>query len=166
MTRYHYGTSGETYYAKPQPIVESPWADDVVAGVENGNTGSFAFDLQGAQWAVYRQLGASPDPDDPIDGWFDTLDDVFVVDMRRDRGNAVMMVVWLNAVNVNGLLDNVTITIRNIDHQIVMQGTPDSTGDRFSLVAGGNVLSPNRSYWGEVSFEYQGQPITPKQVLL
>lgn len=166
MTRYHYGTSGETYYAKPQPLVASPWADDIVTGVDNGSTGSFSFTMGGSQWVVYQQMGASPDATDPIVGWFDSFDDVFVVDLRRDRGNAVMMVVWLNAVNVNGLLSNVEITIRNRENQIVMQGTPDVTDTRFSLTAASNVLQANRSYWGEVSFDYQGQSVTPKQVLL
>jgi hypothetical protein len=53
--------SGETVYAKPLPLVASPWSTGVVAFAENGTTGSYSATLDDAtEYEIFRQLGASP----------------------------------------------------------------------------------------------------------
>jgi len=65
MTAYHNGTTGETYYAKPLPIVASPWDGDDVALTETGTTGWFSFTNDATKaYAVYQQAGESPDATD------------------------------------------------------------------------------------------------------
>lgn len=59
-TDYCDDTTGNTLYAKPEPLVASPWGTDKVTGTETGSTGSYAFTLDSAsQYVVYRQLGGS-----------------------------------------------------------------------------------------------------------
>lgn len=72
MADYHYGVPGATYYAKPEPLDTSPWNGDVILGVENGSTGSFAFTgLDPAiTYAVFRQISGVQDSGDTLSGWF------------------------------------------------------------------------------------------------
>lgn len=59
-TDYADDTTGNTLYAKPEPLVTSPWGTDKVVGTENGSTGSYAFTLDSdLSYVVYRQAGAS-----------------------------------------------------------------------------------------------------------
>lgn len=72
MADYHYGVPGATYYAKPEPLDTTPWNGDVILGVENGSTGSFAFTgLDPAiTYAVFRQISGVQDSGDTLSGWF------------------------------------------------------------------------------------------------
>lgn len=58
----HLGPPGLTIYAKPLPIVASPWGDDAVAMTETGTTGYYSADVASPanRYAVYQQAGASP----------------------------------------------------------------------------------------------------------
>lgn len=67
--RYFYGDPAKEYYAKPEPLVLSPWADDSVAGDQAGGTSSFGFDVPGhVAYAIFERVGGSPDSSDPIVG--------------------------------------------------------------------------------------------------
>lgn len=59
---YFPGETGETYYAKPLPVVASPWDGDDIAGTETGTTGWFTFAGldEETSYAVYKQAGGSP----------------------------------------------------------------------------------------------------------
>ena len=61
-TDYADDTTGNTLYAKPEPLTSSPsWGADKVSGTENGSTGSYAFTLDSTlAYVVYRQAGGSP----------------------------------------------------------------------------------------------------------
>lgn len=61
-TDYADDTTGNTLYAKPEPLSSSPsWGADKVTGTENGSTGSYAFTLDSTlSYVVYRQAGGSP----------------------------------------------------------------------------------------------------------
>lgn len=62
MANYHDGDVGSTYYAKPRPIVETPWEGDAIAGIPNGTSGEFSFPSLDPtkDYRVYEQAGASP----------------------------------------------------------------------------------------------------------
>jgi hypothetical protein len=60
-THYVRHTSGSTLYAKPLPLVASPWASDIVSLTETGSTGSYSIDLDSdTPHEVFVRAGASP----------------------------------------------------------------------------------------------------------
>lgn len=68
---YFNGTTGLTYYAKPIPVVESPWATDVVASGAEGFSGEYPFSglADGVDYAIFIQAGGSPASSDTKDGY-------------------------------------------------------------------------------------------------
>lgn len=58
----HIDDTGLTIYAKPLPLVHSPWATDAVAITEVASTGYYAADVAtpAQTYLVYQQLGGSP----------------------------------------------------------------------------------------------------------
>ena len=62
----HLDQSGLTVYAKPLPIVESPWDGDAISLTETGSTGYYSADVSDPvdRYAVFQQSGASPDVSD------------------------------------------------------------------------------------------------------
>jgi hypothetical protein len=60
-----------TYYAKPLPLVQAPWGDDVVAlNVVAGNVfASASIGSPAKYYAIYEQAGGSPaDTDNAVSG--------------------------------------------------------------------------------------------------
>lgn len=74
VTKYFAATSGKTYYAKPTPIVASPWAGDVVTSTESGTTGIFSLSVNpGTSYFIYERLGGAPASTDDIEGEISAL---------------------------------------------------------------------------------------------
>lgn len=67
---YFNGTTGLTYYAKPIPVVESPWGDDAIASGAEGFGGEYPFTglTDGVDYAIFIQAGGSPASSDVRDG--------------------------------------------------------------------------------------------------
>lgn len=67
---YFNGTTGLTYYAKPIPVVESPWATDVIPSGAEGFSGEYPFSglTDGVDYAIFIQAGGSPASSDVRDG--------------------------------------------------------------------------------------------------
>lgn len=65
-------TTGNTYYAKPAPLVLSPWGDDAVTLTENGTVnGWFASSSIASPanvYAIFEQAGGSPANTDSVIG--------------------------------------------------------------------------------------------------
>ncbi len=65
-------TTGNTYYAKPAPIVASPWADDVETMTEDGTvSGLFASSSIASPvdvYVIFEQAGGSPADTDTMIG--------------------------------------------------------------------------------------------------
>lgn len=65
-------TAGNTYYAKPVPIVAAPWADDVQTMTENATVaGWFASSsvaIPANLYCLFLQAGASPADTDSLVG--------------------------------------------------------------------------------------------------
>lgn len=61
-TEYFRAASGSVLYAKPLPLQTVDWGADVIAGAENGTTGSFAFAGldDNTDYEVFEQSGATP----------------------------------------------------------------------------------------------------------
>ena len=66
----HIGTSGLNYYAKPTPIVDTPWDGDVETLAETEDTGYFSADVASPEngYAIYRLAGESEASTDVIVG--------------------------------------------------------------------------------------------------
>jgi hypothetical protein len=61
VSSYHQGHSEKSYYVKPLPLILSPWSTGIVAGAQNGTSGSFAFATNDAlAYVVYEQAGETP----------------------------------------------------------------------------------------------------------
>ena len=69
-TTYYDAPTGLTLYAKPKPLVVSPWGDDVVTMTESGSTGEYAISglADGIDYTVFIQSGGSPASLDVKDG--------------------------------------------------------------------------------------------------
>ena len=53
--------SGATLYAKPSPLVTSPWSTGVVLATENSTTGEYSLSLdESTNYTVFVRAGASP----------------------------------------------------------------------------------------------------------
>lgn len=67
---YYDAPTGLTLYAKPKPLVVSPWATDVVTMTESGTTGEYAITglTDGIDYTVFIQGGVSPADSDTKDG--------------------------------------------------------------------------------------------------
>lgn len=60
-TEYVRYNSGSTLYAKPSPLVTSPWSTGVVLATENSTTGEYSLSLdESTQYTVFVRAGASP----------------------------------------------------------------------------------------------------------
>ena len=61
-TEYFRAASGSVLYAKPLPLQTVDWGADVIAGAENGTTGSFAFAGldDNTDYEVFDQAGGQP----------------------------------------------------------------------------------------------------------
>jgi hypothetical protein len=65
-------TSGNTYYAKPAPIVDSPWGDDVETMSEDGTVSGWFYSGEIASpddvYVIFQQAGGSPADTDTLIG--------------------------------------------------------------------------------------------------
>lgn len=84
---YYRRPSGQTLYAKPLPLVLSPWAADAVAGAENGTTGSYAFPelADDRSYEVFRQFSEDPQSTDIAIGMFPQIVDSPGMSVLLDR---------------------------------------------------------------------------------
>lgn len=162
MTRYHYGLTGETYYAKPEPLVESPWADDAVAGVENGTTGSFSFGIVGGNYAVYQQAGVSPASTDQIVGWFDSLDPGIYPHLRAITANRVIWTWVKNGIDV--ATANPTIDIMSREGITLIDGPKAATINprdvQHRYEAASPIFTPRNQYFLVLSATIDGAEVT------
>ena len=72
-TGYIRRATGQTVYAKPLPLTDSPWSTGVVACTENGTLGSYSTDSALADhvpYEVFEQSGGSPANTDTAFGRF------------------------------------------------------------------------------------------------
>lgn len=60
-TEYVRHTPGATLYAKPSPLVTSPWSTGVILATPNGSTGEYSLSLDEAtQYTVFVRAGSNP----------------------------------------------------------------------------------------------------------
>lgn len=54
-------TPGSNLYAKPSPLVASPWSSGVVSATPNGSTGEYSLSLdESTNYTVFVRAGGSP----------------------------------------------------------------------------------------------------------
>lgn len=70
-------TTGKTLYAKPRPLSNTPWSNDVIIASENGALGEYKFpDVNGIyEYVVFLQMTGIPLSTDPRIGRFANADE-------------------------------------------------------------------------------------------
>lgn len=70
-TAYLDHDTAKNLYAKPRPLVASPWSSDVITLSENGTTGEYSGTLdETLEYVVYERAGGSPASSDLVIGAF------------------------------------------------------------------------------------------------
>ena len=112
-TVYVQTASGLTIYAKPSPLVEDPWGDDVVEFTENDTTGEYSASIGDQTHWAYVQGGVLPADNDKFFFYWDPTV-VAGGDATQDKQDKILQLIVNQPMSQNAQLG--TGKMRLIEH--------------------------------------------------